>query len=87
MASRQAGERWPCEACGEVLIGALTVNLKVAPVEAVIAEDGNVWLGRRADGTIICATLAGALLDKAREVGITLHHNHFATCVDKERFR
>ncbi len=85
--TRQPGDRWPCEGCGEVLVGALTINQKVAPIEARVAEDGNVWLGRSKAGTIVCATLGGPLRDKAVEAGITLHHNHFATCEFRERFQ
>lgn len=84
--SRSVGERWDCEACGAKLVGAETINSKVAPIELAVSEDGNVWLGRGADGGTRCATLAGPLLDKAREVGLALHYNHFATCPERERF-
>jgi hypothetical protein len=89
------GERKDCEACGTAMIGALTVKGKVAPIEVATHDDGNVWLGRRAPGdlhdpggrVVVCATLAGPLLEKAREVGIALHHNHFATCPQRDRFK
>jgi hypothetical protein len=89
------GERKPCAACGVPLVGALTIKGKVAPIEVASREDGNVWLGLKApraqddpgDSVVVCATLAGALLEKAREVGIALHMNHFATCPDRDRFK
>lgn len=88
---REPGERWNCAACGEMLIGALTIAGKVAPITVTPydtddAMAGNVWLGRRKDGTVICATLSGALLEKARAEGLALHLNHFANCPDKARF-
>lgn len=43
---RRPGERWDCEACGEPLIGALTVNGKVSPITVEPKANGNVWLGR-----------------------------------------
>lgn len=76
--ARRAGERWECEGCGQALVGALTINHKVAPVEMATREDGNVWLGRRSDGTVICATLSGLLIEEARRVGIALRRNHWS---------
>lgn len=89
---RAPGERWQCEGCGEPLIGALTIAQKVAPITTARYDDsdampGNVWVGRRKDGTLICITLSGALLAKAREQGMALHCNHFAQCPDAARFK
>lgn len=42
---RRAGERWTCD-CGEALIGALSVNMKVSPITVETKDNGNVWLGR-----------------------------------------
>lgn len=89
------GERKSCAACGVAMVGALTVRGKVAPIELATSDDGNVWLGLKAprseddpgDSVVVCATLAGPLLDKARDVGIALHHNHFTTCPKAERFK
>lgn len=92
MRALREGESKACEACQEPMIGALTINGKVAPVELRAHDNGNVWLGRGVArdgcgvGPVICATLAGDILDKAREVGIALHMNHFATCPERERF-
>lgn len=33
-----------------------------------------------------CATIAGPLLDKAREQGMALYLNHFADCPDRQRY-
>jgi hypothetical protein len=93
MKAREPGERWACEGCGCNLVGALTINGKVAPVELGTHTDGNVGLGRRdtpegPEGSeVVCATLGGPLLEKAREAGIALHMNHFATCPERERFQ
>ncbi len=91
MKKRTPGERWNCEGCGEALVGALTLKGAVAPITlASYDEDdamaGNVWLGRRKDGTVICATVGGPLLEEARRQGMSLHLNHFANCPEKERF-
>jgi hypothetical protein len=88
---REAGERWACEACGERLVGALTISGKVAPITLLVYDaqdpmEGNVWLGRRKDGTVICVTLSGELLEKARAEGLALHLNHFANCPERARF-
>lgn len=92
MSGRLQGQRWTCE-CGERLVGALTVNGKVAPITVADYDDGNVWLGRRMtpegpDGyEVICAVLAGPLLEKGRESGMALHRNHFYGCPLADRFR
>ncbi len=83
--ARRAGDQWKCE-CGEKIIGALTINKKVAPVVLRPADNGNVWIGRNAEGMVVCATLGGPLLDKAREVGLQLHLNHFSDCPLREKF-
>lgn len=89
---RHPGEMWRCEACGEPLIGALTMKGSVAPVELKGKDGANVWLGRRwlnggEDSVVICAVLSGPLLEKAREIGMSLHRNHFALCPQADRFR
>lgn len=45
--AREPGERWACE-CGQELIGAMTINGKVAPITLDPKDNGNVWLGRAA---------------------------------------
>lgn len=89
-AKRKAGDRWECE-CGEQLVGALTSTGKVAPITLAVYDEsdamaGNVWLGRRKDGTVICLTIGGPLLDLARAEGLALHLNHFANCTAREKF-
>lgn len=61
MSARKASERWICE-CGESLIGALSINMKVSPITVAPKANGNVWLGRsktrfaqREDGTYTAA--------------------------------
>lgn len=90
---RMPGERWRCgddgrPGCGAQLVGALTIKGKVAPIELAPDEQGrgNVWLGRRADGTVICATLSGLLVEEAKLVGIPLRLNHFAYCPERESY-
>lgn len=83
------GQRRPCQACGEELIGALTVKGNVAPITVAEKDNGNVWLGRRVTPggpQIRCMTLAGPLLEKAREQEMPLHLNHFAECPAASRF-
>lgn len=91
MAERQPGQHWTCS-CGERLVGALTIAGKVAPITLAVydADDtmpGNVWLGRRKDGTVICVTLSGELLEKAQAEGLALHLNHWANCPERERYK
>lgn len=77
---RSVGERWTCE-CGVALIGARTINNKVAPMEVAPPEDGvpaNVWLGRDRAGNPIACVLGGALVEKAEKAGIVLRRNHWA---------
>lgn len=81
----RVGEKKTCK-CGAKIIGAETVKGKTAPVEVAANEKGNVWLGRGVDGQVRCATLAGPLLEKAREVGMALHLNHFASCPHAREF-
>lgn len=90
MAERQPGQHWTCS-CGERLVGALGLSGKVSPITLAVydaADDmpGNVWLGRRKDGTVVCATLGGPLLEEARRQGIALHLNHFANCPERQKF-
>ena len=86
MAKRQPGEEWQCAACSARLVGARTINGKVAPIELDLADDGNCFIFR-AKGEVRVAALGGPLLEEARRQGFELRHNHFATCPESERFR
>lgn len=108
VADRKPGERWTCS-CGELLIGALTINGRTAPITWGVRLDGNVWLGRSrtkwftpdgqlveqddprppvegATRVIVCAVLAGPILEKARAQDMGLHLNHYADCPHKARY-
>lgn len=77
---RSVGERWTCD-CGVALIGARTINNKVAPIEVAPPDEGvaaNVWLGRDRAGNPIAATLGGPLVEVAEKHGIVLRRNHWA---------
>jgi hypothetical protein len=65
----------------------LTINGKTAPIELDLADDGNCFIFRNAEGQIRVAALGGPLLEEARRQGFQLRHNHFATCPESERFR
>lgn len=41
---REPGQRWECE-CGQELVGAVTINGKVAPITVDPKPNGNVWIG------------------------------------------
>jgi hypothetical protein len=83
---RQVGERWDCSACGKALVGARTINGKVAPIEQDVTPGGNCFLFRRGD-EIRVAVLTGPIVPFALRHGFELRMNHFATCPEKERFR
>lgn len=88
----RAGERKDCAACGVKLIGALNPKTgKVAPIEVDEHPDGNVFLHSRAldleSVMTVCAWTMGAdTAEKAREAGVGLRMNHFATCPSRRRF-
>lgn len=84
--SLQVNERRACQGCGEEIVGARTINGRVAPITVKAYDQGNVWLGKR-EGDLIAATLGGPLIEKAKESGIELHLNHFANCPEKGRFQ
>jgi hypothetical protein len=89
MSALQAGERRPCAACGTQIVGALTVNDRVAPITVDPHEDGNVLLHRHAaDPKVVRAwVLGGDALQKARDNGVELRRNHFMDCAHADRFR
>lgn len=87
-----AGERKPCEACGEPLVGAAHANTgTVAPIHvAPDREDrGNVLLWREHyTGTMKYAVVPNSTMRVLlRDLGVPLRLNHFAACPDAARFR
>lgn len=82
----QPGEKRPCQACGVEMIGGLTLQGKVAPVEAEPSAGGNVLLQRHADGTVAAVTFGNDTADALRQRGVELRLNHFASCPERERF-
>lgn len=87
---RHAGERWPCEGCGEELVGALNPSTdKVSPITVAPYDDGNVLLHRHTDnpGAVLAWTLGGDVLAKARANSVELRRNHFFGCPQAARFK
>lgn len=83
----QPGEKRPCTKCGTVIIGAVTIQGKVAPIEEVPHRNGNTLLQRHHDGMVHAITFGPEASDKLRRKGVELRHNHFATCPAAEQFR
>jgi copper chaperone CopZ len=85
--SRTAGERWDCDGCGKKLIGALTKNGSVAPIELEPDERGNVILQTNTtDRQVHAITLGFDSAGKVAEAGAELRLNHFSTCPERTRF-
>jgi copper chaperone CopZ len=85
---RTPGERWECEGCGKKLIGALTKNGSVAPIELEPDERGNVILQTNTvDRQVHAITLGFDSAGKVAEAGAQLRLNHFAYCAYRERFQ
>lgn len=78
-----------CGTCSAPIVWALTPTGKRSPVdEPLDGEKGNVLLTRPAWlGQPLATTLAGATLELARQRGVPLHLNHWATCPDKAEWR
>lgn len=75
-----------CRSCGAPIIWAATAAGRPAPLDRDPVEQGNVHV--YSDGPARrCATLAGAVLDEARDDGVPLRMNHFATCPSAARHR
>ena len=86
LAKREAGEQWNCAACQQLLVGATTVNDRVAPIEVAVNPNGNCILFRRF-GEIRVATVPPDKMDWVKEQGFELRRNHFQGCPKAERFR
>jgi hypothetical protein len=80
-----------CEACGQEIVWAQTVNGKLMPVDAEPTRAGNVLLGDdgpTAQPRLREATVLGARKAlEARDEGRTLYKSHFASCKEADRFR
>lgn len=85
MPKRSAGEFWECSACGEKLVGAKTVNGKIAPIQVRTTEYGNCFLFK-AGSEVHVAVMPPEILAWAKTQGMELRMNHFATCPHRERF-
>src|SRR5262245_17494307 len=93
------GQSKRCEACGCLMVGALTRDGKVAPIEVGPDERGTVLLFRaepagplRAtfgeEAVVQCRTFAAGSMAHVELVdqGVPLRLNHFAYCPDAARF-
>lgn len=70
--------------CGAQIIWASTDSNKSMPVNAEIAEDGNVWISERPHREPLATVLEVTARDAHRGL---LRHSHFATCPFAEQFR
>lgn len=77
-----------CGSCGAPIVWALTPGGKRSPIDLPVVEKGNVMLTRPAWlGQPLATTLSGAALELARQRGVPLHLNHYATCPEREEWR
>jgi hypothetical protein len=75
-----------CTACHAALVWSISERGARAPVDFEAAVDGTVLLFKHG-GEIRSVIPPREVLDYLRDVGMPLHHNHFATCPQAERFR
>jgi hypothetical protein len=88
------GQIKACEACGVKMLGCLTRDGKVAPIEHDASEIGTVLIFRKAapergyeDPVAQCRTFGdGMALMELREQGVPMRLNHFASCPEAARF-
>ena len=76
-----------CIACGCPLIWSLSPAGARCPIERYPASDGNVLLLQAEPLGILAIVLSKEALKMAQDKGMALRRNHFASCVDAERFR
>lgn len=87
------GQTKACEACGVAMIGALTRDGKVAPIEVdPDATRGNVLLFKapangHAEPVLQCRTFAGFALGELQAERVPMRLNHFAFCPERDRFK
>ena len=86
MPKREVGEFWDCLACGAKLVGAKTINGKVAPIEIKLTPYGNCVLFRNGEEVRV-ATAPAEILVWLKAQGFELRMNHFATCPKAEHFQ
>lgn len=77
-----------CSACGSHMIWAISPSGARSPIDYAPSEKGNVLLLSPTDlGQVLAVVLTKDGLDLARERGIPLRLNHFASCPNAEEFR
>ena len=77
-----------CSACGAHMIWAISPAGARSPIDYAPSEKGNVLLLSPTDlGQVLAVVLTKDGLDLARERGIPLRLNHFASCPNAEEFR
>lgn len=86
------GQRKACDACGTMIVGALTRDGEVMPVEMDPSPVGTVLVFRgegpgTGAATIHCRTFSGFALGELLEQGVPLRLSHFATCPQADSFR
>jgi hypothetical protein len=83
------GDRRPCAACGEPLVGARssTNPRSVMPVVATPHPNGNVLLQQK-DGVLVGFVIANPMLRQMLlDMGVVMRVNHFADCPHAAEFR
>lgn len=77
-----------CSACPAHIIWAISPAGARSPIDYAPSDDGNVLLLSPSDlGQVLAVTLSKGGLDLARERGLQLRLNHFASCPERERFK
>jgi hypothetical protein len=77
-----------CSGCKAFMLWALTPSGAKAPIDYRPAESGNVLLLQPSGfGELLAVTLSGDGLQRARQRGMDLRTNHYATCPEAEQFR
>lgn len=77
-----------CSGCGVGIVWALSPKGEKPPIELATNPAANVLLlNPKGFGSPLAITLSGLALLTARENGLPLHYNHFATCEHRERFK
>ena len=77
-----------CSACPQRIIWAISPAGARSPIDYAPSDDGNVLLLSPSDlGQVLAVTLSKGGLDLARERGVQLRLNHFASCPERERFK
>lgn len=74
-----------CRSCGAAIAWVNTARSgRPAPIDNRPSPNGNVRVDIDDSGAL-AVTLGGQELERERQAGTLLYHNHFATCPNRER--